>query len=344
MNADVSSPRRRTLRATLFATAFAVLAGTAVLAASPAAAQSDATAGWPQRPVRIVVPFGPGSSPDVLARVLADRLGQRLGRPFIVENRAGAGGNTGTDIVAKAAPDGTSFVLSVNAPLVYNTILMRNLPYDPFSDLAPVSLVATTPNLCAVSPALGVKTVSGWLEAMRRQPGRFNYASTGSGSISHLGIELLKIKTKSFAVHIPYPSSTAAVVGMVQGDIQFACLPPVAVMPQVQAGKLVPLAVTSATRSARLPDIPTLVESGIPDLQAVPWFALMAPAKTAEPIRQRLSSEIAAILKEPATREKLAAAYFDPVGSTPEALAKFMREERDRWRPVIERAGLRPDS
>ena len=313
-------------------------AAAVLMGALPAAAQS-----WPQRPVKIVVPYGAGSSPDVLARVLNDRLSARLGQSFIVENRPGAGGNAGTDAVAKASPDGYTFVLSVNAPLVYNTILYKNLPYDSFKDLTPVTLAARNPNVCAVTPAMGVDSVKAWLDALRRHPGKYNFASTGNGSISHLGVELIKLKTQSFAVHIPYASSGPAVTAMLQGDVHFACLPAVSVMPQVKAGKLKALAITSAERSPLLPDVPTLKESGLPDIQAAPWFAYMAPAATPPAIVQRLSAELDGALKEPEVREKLRSAYFDPVGGTPAALGQFMREEQARWRPVIERAGLKPD-
>ncbi len=310
------------------------------LVAVAAGAQAQS---WPQRPVKVVVPYGAGSSPDILARVLNDRLSARLGQGFIVENRPGAGGNAGTDAVAKAAPDGYTVLLSVNAPLVYNTILYKSLPYDPFRDFAPVSLAARNPNVCAVSPAMGVDSVKGWLDALRRHPGKYNFASTGNGSISHLGVELIKIKTRSFAVHIPYASSGQAVTAMLQGDVHFACLPAVAIMPQVKSGKLKALAITSAERSPLLPDVPTLKESGLPDIQAAPWFAYVAPAATPPAIVQRLSAELDAVLKEPDVREKLKAAYFDPIGGTPESLGRFMREEQTRWRPVIERAGLKPD-
>jgi tripartite-type tricarboxylate transporter receptor subunit TctC len=235
-------------------------------------------------------------------------------------------------------------LLSVNAPLVYNTILYKNLPYDPFKDLVPVSLAATTPNVCAVSNSMNVDSVKGWLDAMKRNPGKFNFASTGNGSISHLGVELVKLKTNSFAVHIPYASSGQAVTAIIQGDVQYACLPPVTVMPQAKAGRLKALAVTSAERSALLPELPTLRESGLPDIQAVPWFAYMAPKGTPNDIVQRMSREIAAALKEPETLKRLQTAYFDPVGSTPEALNKFMVEELHRWKPVIERAGIKPDN
>jgi tripartite-type tricarboxylate transporter receptor subunit TctC len=314
-----------------------------VLAATAAIALTAQAQDWPQRPVRVIVPFAAGASPDILARIVNDKLAARIGQPLIVENKPGAGGNSGTDQASKAAPDGYTFLLSVNAPLVYNTILYKNLPYDPFKDLVPVSLAATTPNVCAVSNGMNVDSVKGWLDAMKRNPGQFNFASTGNGSISHLGVELIKLKTRSFAVHIPYASSGQAVTAIIQGDVQFACLPPVSVMPQAKAGRLKAIAVTSAERSALLPELPTLRESGLPDIQAVPWFAYMAPKGTPDAIVQRMSREIAAVLKDPEVQKRLQTAYFDPVGSTPEALAKFMGEELRRWKPVIERTGLKPD-
>lgn len=298
---------------------------------------------WPQRVVKIVVPFAAGSSPDILARIINDKLAARLGQALIVENRPGAGGNSGTDSVAKATPDGYTFLLSVNAPLVYNTVLLKNLPYDPFRDLMPVTLAVTTPNVCAASNALGVDSVKGWLEAIRKNPGKYNFASTGNGSISHLSVELIKLRTQSFAVHFPYASSGQAVTAMIQGDIQFACLPPVAIMPQVKAGRLKALAVTSGQRSPLLPDVPTLKESGIDDIQASPWFAYMAPKGTPPAVVQRMSREIAAVLKDADVLRRLQTAYFDPVGSTPEELGKFMNDELKRWKPVIERLNLKTD-
>ena len=325
-----------TLARRAFALALLVAAGTA-LAQSPAPA-------WPQKPIRLVVPFAPGSSPDILARILNDKLGARLGQPVIVENRPGAGGNSGTDTVAKAAPDGYTFGLPVNAPLVYNSILYQGkLPYDPFRDLVPVSFLAATPNVCVVPTSLGVDSVKGWIEAMRRSPGKMNFASTGNGSISHLGIELIKIKTQTYALHIPYNSSGAAVQAILQGDVQFACLPAVSVMPQVKADKMKALAITSAERSPLVPGVPTLRESGLPDVQAFPWFALVAPRGTPAPIVERMSQEVNAVLHDPAAQAQLRSAYFDPVGGPPATLATLMSTERARWKPVIERAGLKPD-
>lgn len=306
--------------------------------AFPAAAQD-----WPVRNLRVVVPFAAGSSPDILARIINDKLATRIGQAIIVENKAGGGGNTGTDLVAKATPDGYTFLLSVNAPLVYNTVLYPKLPYDPFRDLMPVTLAAATPNVCVVSSAMGVDTVKAWLAAMRDNPGKLNFASTGNGSISHLGVELIKLKTNSFSVHIPYTSSGSAVTAILQSEVQFGCLPAVAVMPHVRSGRLKALAVMSADRSQLLPDLPTLRESGLPDVQAFPWFAYMAPKGTPPAIVDRMNREIVAILQDPEVRKRLQTNYFDPIGSTAEHLGAFMVAERARWKPVIERAGIKPD-
>ena len=308
-------------------------------AAWPAVAQSN----WPARPIRFVVPYAPGSSPDVLVRLFSDKLGKALGQPVVVENRAGAGGNTGTDFVAKAAPDGYTFVVSTNGPLVYSTVFNPKLPYDPFKDLAPVMLAAVQPNVCAVSNDLKVSDVQGWVAAMKKDPGKYNYSSTGVGSMSHLSVEIVKLKSDSYAVHLPYASSPLAVMAILQGDVQFACVPPVAVMPQAKAGKLKAIAVTSAKRSKLAPELPTMAESGFPDIQALAWMAIMAPAKTPPEIIGRMNREIAAILNEADTQQKLATAYMESVASSPEELARWMSEERNRWAPVIKHVGLKAD-
>jgi tripartite-type tricarboxylate transporter receptor subunit TctC len=316
-----------------------VLAAALCAAALPVASQSN----WPARPVRIVVPYGPGSSPDVLVRLFSDKLSKALGQPVVVENKAGAGGNTGTDFVAKAAPDGYTFVVSTNGPLVYSTVFNPKLPYDPFKDLAPVMLAAVQPNVCAVSNDLKVDDVRGWVAAMKKEPGKYNYSSTGVGSMSHLSVEIVKLKSDSYAVHLPYASSPLAVMAILQGDVQFACVPPVAVMPQAKAGKLKAIAVTSARRSKLAPELPTMAESGFPDIQALAWMAILAPAKTPPEIIGRMNREIAAILNEPDTQQKLATAYMESVASSPEDLAKWMTEERNRWAPVIKHVGLKAD-
>jgi tripartite-type tricarboxylate transporter receptor subunit TctC len=311
----------------------------ALAATLPAAAQTP----WPAKPVHIVVPYAAGSSPDVLVRIVSEKLGPRLGQAVVIDNKPGAGGNTGTDFVAKAAADGYTFLISTNGPLVYSSVFNARLPYDPFKDFAPVTLAGSQPNVCAVSNNLGVNDVKGWIEAMRKNPGRFNYSSTGVGSMSHLSIEILKLKTASYAVHLPYASSPQAIAAIVQGDVQFACVPPVAVMPAAKAGKLKALAVTSKNRSPLAPDLPTLAESGFPEIQATAWMAIVAPARTPPDIIAKMNRELVAVLKEPEVRDKLALAYMEPVGSTPQELAAFMQEERTRWAPVIKHAGLRAD-
>jgi tripartite-type tricarboxylate transporter receptor subunit TctC len=313
-----------------------LLAAALCAAAAPVAAQSN----WPTRPIRFVVPYAPGSSPDVLVRLFSDKLGKTLGQPVVVENKPGAGGNTGTDYVAKAAPDGYTFLVSTNGPLVYSTVFNPKLPYDPFKDLAPVMLAAVQPNVCAVSNDLKVDDVKGWVAAMKKDPGKYNYSSTGVGSMSHLSVEIVKLKSDSYAVHLPYASSPLAVMAILQGDVQFACVPPVAVMPQAKAGKLKAIAVTSAKRSKLAPELPTMAESGFPDIQALAWMGLMAPAKTPPEIINKMNKEIAAILNEPETQQKLATAYMESVASTPEEMGKWMIEERNRWAPVIKHVGL----
>lgn len=312
------------------------VAGMLVASTSIAQAQS-----WPQRPVRIVVPYAPASSPDVLVRAFNDRLSQRLGQPVLIENRPGAGGNTGTDHVAKAAPDGYTLVVSTNGPLVYNTMMYRSLPYDPFKDLAPISLAAAQPNVCAIGPGIAANSVKEWVEALKRNPGRYNFSSTGIGSMSHLSIELIKARTNSFAVHIPYASSPLAVTAILQGDVHMACLPPVAVMPQVKAGKMKALAVTSAERNKLFPEVPTMTEAGFPEIQALAWMAILAPAKTPGEVINRLHQEIADALRQPDTVARLQKAYIDVIASTPAQLSAFMNEELERWSPVIRRSGAK---
>jgi tripartite-type tricarboxylate transporter receptor subunit TctC len=316
-------------------------AATALLLA--AAATTAAAQAWPTKPVRIVIPYGPGSSPDVMARIIGERLGPRLGQPVIVENRAGASGNLGTGYVAKAAPDGYTFLVSTNGPLVNNTVLYGKLPYDPFKELAPVVLAGGQANVCAVRADSGIATIKDLVDAMKRKPGAFNFSSTGVGSLSHLGIELMKAKTGTYAVHIPYPSSPAAIMAILQGDVQFACVPAVAVMPQVKAGKMRALAVQTARRSALTPDIPTMKESGFPEVEAIAWMALMAPANTPPEIVARMNREVNAVLQMPEVREKMHTQYMEPIGGTPEQLAKFMADELKTWTPIIRRSGATVD-
>ena len=302
-----------------------------------------AQANWPNRPVKLVVPYGPGSSPDVIARIISEKLAPRLGQPVIIENRVGAGGNTGTGAVAKAAGDGYTFVISTNGPLVYNTVLYKKLSYDPFTELRPVVLAGGQSNVCAVRSDTGINTLTDLVNAMRSKPGQFNFSSTGIGSLSQLGVELLKVKTDTFAVHIPYVSSPLAIMAVLQGDVQFACVPAVAVLPQVKAGKMRALAVSTAKRSQFLPDVPTMKEAGFTGIENVAWMAVMAPASTPSDIVQRVNQEINAILSMPDVKEKLYGQYMEPIGGTESELKSFMLQELRVMSPVIKRTGVTID-
>jgi len=324
-------------RATVLRGAFALLlAGSAGLAAAQ-------TGPWPNHPIRIVIPYAAGSSPDVFARIVAEKIAPRLGQPVLVDNRPGAGGNTGTGAVAKMPGDGYTFLVSTNGPLVYNTVLYKKLGYDPFTELRPVTMGGSQANVCAVRTDSGINSLSELVKAMKANPGKFNFSSTGVGSLSQLGVELLKAKTDTFAVHIPYASSPLAILALLQGDVQFACVPAVAVMPQVKAGKLRPLAVSTAKRSSLTPEIPTMKEAGLPEIENMAWMAVMAPATTPNDIVERMNQEINAALALPDVREKLAGQFMEPLGGTAEELRAFMRRELAVMTPIIKRSGATAD-
>ncbi|MGZ5236142.1 MAG: Bug family tripartite tricarboxylate transporter substrate binding protein [Caldimonas sp.] len=306
-------------------------------------ALAQGSGAWPNRPIRIVIPYAAGSSPDVFARIVAEKIAPRLGQPVLVDNRAGAGGNTGTGAVAKSPGDGYTFLVSTNGPLVYNTVLYKKLGYDPFTELRPVVLGGSQANVCAVRTDSGISSLGELVKAMKAHPGQFNFASTGVGSLSQLGVELLKAKTDTFAVHIPYASSPLAILAVLQGDVQFACVPAVAVMPQVKAGKLRPLAVSTAKRSALTPDIPTMKEAGLPEIENMAWMAVMAPATTPNEIVERMNHEINAALALPDVREKLASQFMEPVGGSVEDLRNFMKRELTVMTPIIKRSGATAD-
>ncbi|MDB5805128.1 MAG: putative Bug-like extra cytoplasmic solute receptor, family [Betaproteobacteria bacterium] len=306
--------------------------------ARPALAQD-----YPNHPIRMIVPFAAGSTPDIFARIVGDKASQLLKAPIVIDNRAGAGGNLGTDLVAKAAPDGYTLGASITGPLVNNTVLYKKLPYDPFRDLVPVTFGVHQPNVLAVSPSLGVNNMQELFALLKKNPGKYNYASIGAGSLSHLSMELIKDKTGTFIVHIPYSSSPAAVTSVIAGDTQMTSLAPLAIMPQVAAGKLKALAISTPRRSPLLPNIPTFREAGILSVEATAWIGIVAPAHTPQPIIDRLNHDFVAALKDPATAEKLRAQYMDPNPGSPAEFAAFMRAELARWAPVIKRSGASAD-
>jgi tripartite-type tricarboxylate transporter receptor subunit TctC len=298
---------------------------------------------WPSRPVKLVVPFPVGSSPDLVARILAEPLAATFGQPFVVENRPGAGGNLGTGVVARAAPDGYTFGLSIPGPLAVNTVLYGRMEYDPFKALAPVSLVALSPNVLVVDPKLGVRSVADFVALARSNPGRLNYGSVGNGSASHLTMELLKSRAGLDLVHVPYPGSPQVTAALLNGQIAAAFIVPATAMPLAQSGRLQVLGATTSVRSAVLPEVPTIAEQGYPGFESTAWNALVAPAGTPPAIVLQVSEALVRSLRTPDIRDKLQRIYFQPVGTAPEALADLMRAERDRWAPIIRRTGAKVD-
>jgi tripartite-type tricarboxylate transporter receptor subunit TctC len=304
--------------------------------AAPAAAQD-----WPPKLVRIVAPFGPGSTPDIVARLIADGLSRKYPESnFIVENKPGASGNIGTDYLAKAAPDGSTIGISIGGPLAINTLLFASLPYDPQKDIAPVTQLVTQPSALAVNPDLNVNSVAELVTLVKANPGKYNFASIGNGSLSHLAMEAIAIKAGAKLVHVPYTSSPQAMTAIIRGDAQMGCLPAISVTPQAQAGKVKILAVSTARRSPYLPDVPTLKESGI-DVEADAWNGLIAPGGTPRELVAKISKDVVAIIKEPAVREKLAAQLMEPVGSSPEEFRALTQNEIARWAPVIKAADVK---
>ncbi len=310
--------------------------GAACVATAPAAQT------WPDRALRIVVAAPAGSSLDVLARVIGEKLKDRLGQPVIVENKPAAGGTVATAEVAKGPADGYAMVLAFNGPLAFGPLLQK-LPYDVSKDLAPVIITSSQPNVLAVSALLPVKSVQELVAYAKANPGKLSYASVGNGSSSHLNMELLKSVAAFDAVHIPFNGSPPAVTATVQGETQmmFAVMQPL--QPQVQAGKLRALAVTTARRFPLLPDLPTIAESGYPGFEALAWNGLLVAAGTPAPVVARLNAEINAILKQPDVVARMHAAGFDLIGGTPEDFANLIRGENEKWAPVIRKLGLKVD-
>ncbi len=312
-----------------------------LLTVAALALPAQAQTAWPPKNVRIIAPFGPGSTPDIVARMIAEQLGKQYpNSTFIVENKAGAGGNTGTDTVAKATPDGSTIGVSIGGPLAINTLLFSSLPYDPKKDIAAVTQLITQPSVLAVSNDLGVNSVKDLVALMKANPGKYNFSSIGNGSLSHLAMEAVAIKSGTKLVHIPYKSSPEAVLAVIRNDAQMACLPAIAVMSQAKEGKVKALAVSTAERSPYIPDLPTLKESGI-DVDADAWMGLIAPGGTPKPIVDAINKDVVAIIKMPEVKDKLALQLMAPVGSTPEQFRARIDGEIDRWGPVIKAADVK---
>jgi len=304
-------------------------------AVTPAAAQD-----WPSKPVKIVVPFGAGSTPDVVARLIADHLQNKLGQPFVIDNKPGASGNIGTDAVAKAEPDGSTIGISIGGPLAINTLLFSKLPYDPGKDIATVTQLVTQPSALVVNSAVNVNSVGELVALLRREPGKFNFGSIGNGSLSHLAMEAIALQSGTRMVHIPYPSSPAAMTAIIRGDVQMGCLPAISVTPHTASGSVKILAVSTARRSPYLPGIPTLKESGI-DVEADAWMGMIAPARTPQAVIAKIHREVVEAMGAAAIRDKLAAQLMEPIGNSPAEFRERIDAEIVRWAPVIKAADIK---
>ncbi len=323
----------------------ALIAGAAqFLIAGAGLAQSA----WPNKPVRIVVPFAPGGTTDILARAVAPELSKAFGQQFVVDNRAGAGGNVGADIVAKSPGDGYTLLMGTVGTHGINKALYAKLPYDPQKDFVPITLVAGVPNVMVMNAekakSLGINSVTDFIKYAKANPGKLNMASSGNGTSIHLAGELFKSMTGIFMTHIPYRGSGPALLDMVAGnmDVMFDNLP--SSMAQIKAGKLKALAVTSAQRSTAMPDIPTIEEAGhLKGFEASSWFGLLAPAGTPADVVNRIQQETAKALNSPAIKEKLLAQGAIPSGNSPAEFTRLIDAEHKKWAKVVKDSGAKVD-
>jgi tripartite-type tricarboxylate transporter receptor subunit TctC len=295
---------------------------------------------WPAKPVRIIVPFGAGSTPDLIGRLIADQLKQQTRQTFIVENKPGASGNTGTDAVAKAAPDGTTIGISIGGPLAINTLLFAHLPYDPSKDLSLITMLVTQPSALAVNSSLGVDNVAALIDLIRKNPGKYNYGSIGTGSLSQLAMEAIALKSGTRLVHVPFPSSPQAVEALIRNDVQMVCLPAVSITPQLAGGKIKMLAISTAKRSELLPGVPTLKEAGV-DVEADAWSGLIGPAGLPAATIERINHLVAGAITAPAIRTKLSAQLMEPIPDTPAEFRARIDSDIARWKPVIDAAKIK---
>ena len=298
---------------------------------------------WPAKPVRLMVPFPPGGSTDIVARIVGQKLGERLGQSMVIENRGGAGGTLGTAQAAKAAPDGYTLTVASTSTHVVAPSVYQKLDYDPVKDFAPISLMAVSPYLLVVHPAVPAKSVKELVELARKQPGKMNYASAGVGSTTHLAMEMLKSASNTYMLHIPYngngPAGTAVISGQV--EILFGSMP--AVLPHAKGGRVRALAVGTLARSPSMPEIPTIAESGYPGFDASLWLGIMAPAGTPQPVIDRLHKEIVAVVSAADTREALSKAGAEPVTSSPAELAAMVRDGVPKYAKIVKMAGVKPE-
>lgn len=316
----------------------AVAALLALAVAGPAAAQA-----WPEKPIRIIVGFAPGGFTDVLARLVGSKLQERLGQPVVVENKAGAAGTIGADIVAKANPDGYTLLLGHSNSNAVAPALYPKLPYDVVRDFTPVIRIATTPLLLTVHPSVAARDVQSFVALARKNPEGLRFASSGNGSAQHLAAARFMLATQTRMTHVPYKGSGQAIVDLLSGQVDLNFESPPNVLPHVQAGKLRALAITSDKRSPLLPDVPTLAEAGVPNAEMLQWFAVLGPAGMPREITQKLNTEIGAILKLPEVVDKIASQGGEITAGSAEEFAAFLGKDTAAWARLVKEANVRLD-
>lgn len=312
-----------------------------MLAALGVTAAYAAVPGYPARPVRVIVPFPPGGANDIVARQIGLRLNARWGKPVVIDNRGGAGGNIGTEIGARANPDGYTLLIGSTSTLASNVSLYEKLPFDVARDFAPIVLIVTAPNMLCATANFPAKTVPELINLAKSTPQKLNYSSFGEGSSSHLIAEMFKRQAGIDMVHVPYKGGALALAAVMGGEVHMTFSNLSVALPQVKSGKVRGIAVTSLKRAAALPEVPTVAESGLPGFEATAWVALVAPRATPRAIVQRVNADVRAELADKDLRAQFAAQGLEPAGGTPEALGKHLLAEVDRWRRVIREAGVR---
>src|SRR4051812_32675859 len=319
------------------ATLLAALTGIALLAAAVPSAHAQS---WPSRPLRIVVPFAPGGSTDIFARLVGDRLATALGQPVVIENRAGASGNIGAEAVAKSAPDGYTLLMATTGVMAINNALFKSMTFDAAKDFEPVIYIASISNVVIVPVDLPAKSIAELIALAKREPGKLSFASSGAGSSTHMSAELFKSLTGTDLLHIPYKGSGQALPDLISGRVSMMFENAPGAVSYIKAGKVRALAVTGLKRAAAMPELPTVAESGVPGYESLSWSGFGAPAGTPAAIVRKLNAETAAILATPEMRTKLAEQGAEAVGGPPERFAEHVRAEREKWTRLIRSRGI----
>ena len=313
---------------------------TVILSALAVSAVAD---DYPNKAIRLIMPYPIGGSIDIAGRMVAQRLADNLGQAVVVDNRTGAGGIVGTETGARAAPDGYTVLMGGTGTLALSPSLQKNLPYDPNKDFTPVTLLVTIPYVVVVQPSFKAANIKELIALAKAKPNEINYGSGGSGSAPHLAAELFKTMADVRITHVPYNGSTPAITDTMSGQVQLTFTGIPSVMTQMKAGRLRPIGVTSLKRTAALPEVPTIAESGVPGYEVNPWFGVLLPARTPQPLVSRLNAEILKVLQLPATRERFAAEGFEAAGNTPAQFAAYIKAEQIKWGKVIKDAGIKAD-